>query len=124
MRMSHQRRINANFHRQLRDEPIGVNLCLSVASLFALRAHNRKRCPASTAASTWSHHLEYRRTIDELTVLHYLPDAARVANVCQRIAIKHHQVGPLSHFNSAEILVCAKYARGAARGGVYRLQRR
>src|SRR5262245_23105810 len=73
---------------------------------------------------SWFHHLKYRRTIDHLTVLHHLPDAARVANVGERIGIKNYQVGPLSHFYSAEILLGAKDARGVATTGVYCLQRR
>src|SRR6266571_4759808 len=73
---------------------------------------------------SWSDRLEYRRSINQVAVVHHLPDPARVTNIRERIGVKEDEIGPLTHFDSAEILIRAEYARGAARASMDRLRRR
>ena len=72
---------------------------------------------------SWSDRLEYRRSINEPAVVHHLPDPPRVANIRERIGVEEDQIGTLSHFDGAEILIRAEYAGGATGSGMDRLRR-
>ena len=72
----------------------------------------------------WSDYLKYRWSINQLAVVHHLPDPAGVANIRERIGVEDYEIGPLSRLDSAKILIRAEYAGGAAGSGMDRLRRR
>lgn len=59
-------------------------------------------------------------SINQLPVVHHVPDSTCVANVGQRIRVEEDEVGPLPYFDRAELFVSAE---DSGRGASARLNR-
>ena len=58
-----------------------------------------------------------------MAIVHDLPDAAGVSDICERIGIEQDKISPLPNLDRSQILIGAKYARAATGACLDRLHR-